>query len=747
MADFFSTEGEVPGKENLTALNASLQHEEKVQRHIESGNLAPHEVALYILANGSTGQKLSMLQHLGRTLKECDPKKTAEIFNELNAAMWTQELELQVQAPAALESILGMLNDSLILLLLGGARTMLDVKTDQVRKAWSQLILAMVPTLGKDLLMREMVPLALKKGDHSEPRDQRVFGCQLMGRLCRQLDGDTIGKTILTKAISLCQDTETSVRVAMCEQLGEVARAIGLERTKEKITAELFELLVDEEKLVSRAAFTSLIDLVEFFDPPYRREHFYPIIKSYITSPPEEVLSLLVDEFGRFLWKIKSDIQGAEDVTLFANFFRQSAQKPDPEVRRLCAYNLPAVVASLPLSVYQTHLSQLQRALSLDSHAPTRRAIAAGLHELCVLLGDKAALHLKDSFLALAQDANLSVRTVIMGHLSAILDVFSNQLKGDERDAFFNAIVPHICSFEAAVHRDWRKCSKLLESFPAFPRYFTGPTLHERFIPILVTHLVTGAAAMKEQCATLLVLFTKQLGSNMLIVEAFSKIVADFGRSPSCFNRMTFSLLFRHCANSYSRKFMRDRLLKPLLALAEDPVPNVRIQLVRVWPVVRRVMKAPVDAEYATLFNGAMQKLKVDTDSEVQLTLRSVAPEVEAIENNFARQVAMKVTNSPDDVKDREMEAAEGDLLEVAREQEKIEKRQKLREMLRSEAAALDVGPAGRPPGGKAPAGARRPPHGPSTTAPGAKPSLTTRPGVSTTRSSSNTRTASLGRR
>lgn len=694
--DLFSSEGELPDSKNLAAVNASLQHEEKVQRFIESGNMAPHEVALYILSNGSTGQKISMLQHLDRTLRECDEKKITKVITELNEAMWTQDMELQVAAPPALKSILNLLTEEQCMLLLGGVKTMLEVKTEQVRAAWSELALDVVHYITPQVLVDQLVPLALKKGEHSEPHDQRVFGCQLIGRLCRKLDGAVVVRTVLNKAMSLCQDTVTSVRIAMCGQLGEVARAIGLDMTKDRITAELFELLVDEEKLVSRAAFTALIDLVEFFDAPYRREHFYPIIRSYISSPPEEVLSLLIDEFGRFLWKIKTDVQCAEDITLFANFFRQSAQKADPEVRRLCAFNFPAVVASLPLSVFPTHLTQIQRSLSVDQHTPTRRAMAAGLHELCPLLGDKAAFYLKDSYAALIQDPALDVRTVAMRHLSTVLDIFAAQLKGEERDAFFASVVPHICSYEAAVHKDWRKVSALFDGFTGLPRYFSGATIHERFLPLLLTHLVSGAAAIKEQCAALVVLFTKSLGASTLIVETFSKIVSDFGRSTCCFNRMTYCLLFKHCATAYSRRFLRDRLLEALLDLSKDPVANVRLQLVRVLPHVRRCLKPPVDAEHVTAFNSAMARLKADSDSDLQAELQVIAPEMEDVETEYARQAAMRTTNAPDDVKDKEFEAAEGDILEVAKEQEKLERRQKLREMLQRENVGVDARPAAK---------------------------------------------------
>ena len=740
VADFGGLEGEgqIRG-DKINALNASLRHEEEVQRHIESSNLAPHEVALYILQHGSSGQKISMLGHLNRTLRDCSATHTTQIIGDLNEAMWTQDTELQVAAPAALIGILGMLNESQIVLLLTGTRTMLEVKTETIRKEWSALALEICGALPAAVLTREMIPLALKKTEHSEPHDQRVFGCTLIGRLCRKLDAETICNSILRKAMFLCQDTDTNVRVTMCAQLSEVARAIGLQLTKERITRELFELLVDEEKLVSRAAFTALIDLVEFFDAPYRREHFYPIIKSYISSPPEEVLSLLTEEFGRFLWKIKSDVQTQEDVTLFANFFRQSAQKPDPDVRRMCAFNLPAVVASLPVSVYPTMLAQTTRSLAVDSSSAVRRAIAAGFHELCALLGDKAAFFLKEPFLALVQDPALDVRGHVMQHLTTMLDVFSAQLRGDDREAFFASAAPHIASYEAIVRKDWRRVTVLFNSFLRFHVYFPAALLHDRFLPILYHHLVSGSSAVKDQCATLVILFARSMltgsgGSGMLtasssmtmngggsgriasssavlppsppacgpagtsggsssinfVVEAFGKILSEFGRSPSCFNRATFTLLFKHAAAKFSRRFVRDRLLEALMDLSKDPVANVRMQLARVLPVARRVLKAPVDPEHVAMYNAALKRMQSDADPDVMIELRQVAPLIDDLEREFAQQAALRSTNLPDDLLDRQLDEQEGPLLELAKEQEKIERRAKLRELLRA-----DTNPAG----------------------------------------------------
>lgn len=682
---FEELERELPGIENLNALNASMEHEQQVQRHIEEGNLTPDEVALYIMQNGSTGQKVSMLQHLSRTIGDIDERKISLLLSELCDALWKQDIELQIAAPESLVTILPLIKEQHVKALLAGTKTMLEVRTLEVRKAWNQLALELVAYLPAPVIIQDLVPLALRKGDHSSPNDQRVLCCQLIGRICRRLDSEQVQATVLARAIGLCQDTDVSVRVAMCGQLGEVARSVGLEITKAQITAELFELLVDEEKLVSRAAFTCLIDLVEFFDPPYRREHFYPIIRSYISAPPDEVLSLLIEEFGRFLVKIKSDIQGVEEVTLFATFFRQSAQKSDPEVRRMCAFNLPAVVASLPITAYPMHLTQVTRTLSVDSHPPVRRAIAAGIHEIIRLLGDKAAMHVKEPFLALIQDSSLDVRSMMIQNLAPMLDTLLTQLRPDEKEHFVSVVVPALVGYEQCVQKDWRKVGLLFNAFPSFPSFFPGQVLADKFLPILIRHLHNGAHALKEQCAALIVLFTTSVGNQNTVVDIFAKITNEFGKSTSCYNRISYIRIFYYCTAHFSRKFLRYRMFETVMELGKDPVDSVRLSIARILPQIRVLVKHPVDQNTWDQYMDLVLRLREDASERVAMAIAGVILELDEIDREFSRQQALRVTDAPDDVADRQRELAEGPLIELAKEQEKLERRQKLKELLKSE--------------------------------------------------------------
>ena len=292
-------------KENLRQLQAAIEKDQAVQRHVEQ--LTPYDGAMYLLANGSTNQKISMLQRLHITLRDCDEKKTSQLLGELTQAMWTQELELQIAAPEAIITVLPRLNENQVNSLLNGVKNMLAVKGEEARNAWSKLAVEIVPYLPKDTIVNEFVPLVLKKCQHAEPPDQRLLAARLVGKICKRLAQAKCVECItssglLNRAIGLCQDTERYMRAEMCSQLIEIARAVGPATTKEKITSELFQLVADEEPPVARAALSAVVlDFVDFYDAQYRKEHVWPVLRSYLQSPQDEFVSLLAEVFGRFL--------------------------------------------------------------------------------------------------------------------------------------------------------------------------------------------------------------------------------------------------------------------------------------------------------------------------------------------------------------------------------------------------------------------------------------------------------------
>eukprot|EP00760_Papus_ankaliazontas_P004483 PhM_4_TR11917/c0_g1_i1/m.80111/K15426/PPP4R4; serine/threonine-protein phosphatase 4 regulatory subunit 4 len=698
--DPFAISAELPGVDNLSAIQALNKQEEEVQKFIENGHLAPAARTVYVLEHGSVMQKTAVLQHLPQTVVECNDADVSVIVRELNE-LWKQDAEVQVVAGPAVVEVLPKLKPKHVGELQEGVRTMIEISNETVRREWCTVLVECVPYLPQTEF-EIVTDLAIRKTDTCEQQVHRTMGCRVLGGLAQRFDSAKIEKTFLKHCMSLCQDVDVEVRVAMCNQLNVIARAIGLGLTKQHVTQELLELLVDEEKIASRAAFTALIDLIDFFDAPYRREQVYPILKHYISSPPEDVLSLLIEEFGRFIYKIRGDVNSPEDIALFGGFFVQCAQKQDPNVRRLCAYNLPAVVASLPSSFFVSSLQHTLKSLSQDTHVPTRIAIASGLHELCGLLNDKAAGVMQECFLMLISDKELVVQEKTVAHLDVFLAYFTTQItKAEDREHLLNSVIQPIVQFEAAVKLRWRNFRVLFEHFELFPKYFKPEHLHDIFIPILFRHIAHGASTLKPRCAYLIIHFTRFLPQSA-VVEIFRRINTDLGKSPTYTHRVSYLEVCFHAMQHFSRKFTRDRLLEMIWELSRDPVSHVRMRCAELMPQVKKILKPPVDVpEYMTQLQSTVSRLLEDEDVEVRHAIQEAQPRLDDLERKFAKYTqamakgpkALAALQDEDDIADKKREETEDGLLEAAREVDRQERRQKLRELLKSEREADEAPP------------------------------------------------------
>ena len=670
-------EREVPSQESIGALNAALRHEEEIEKYIERNLLSIGDASMYIWSRGSQGQKVGMIRQLEKNAPEMDERALTQLLLELKDAMWSQDLEIQLATSEVMCKLLADFSEMQQLTVLGMCSAMLSVSSSDVRAGWVGTVMELVRILPVPLLLSEIVPLLHKKSEHSEPGDQRVLSTQLIGSLCKRLDAATVISTILPKALGLCQDTDIKVRAAMCHQLFSISQAVGVQVSKEKVTPELFELLDDEDRHVTRAAFSCLIDMVDFFDIPYRKEHFYPIIRTYLQSPPASVQLLLATDFGRFLLKIQSDIEGTDDVNLCAAFYKQAATNQDPEVRRCAAFNLPAVVKCLPPSTYAPYLYHATRVMAGDSHTPVRRAVAAGLHEVIELLGDKAALFIKDPFSMLIQDPENEVRQFIMQNLAAHMALFASQLRGEDKDSFFGGIVGGIVSYtQFYERRDWRKMDALFSAMTSFPNYFSPTVLNDRFIPILFSYIRNGATSLRRKCCELLVLFAKRLPTQ-LIVDVYNRIHAELRRSNTCYHRSAYLVIVMFSVEHFSRRFVRERCLEFVAEIAKDPTSVVRAELARILPAYRRALRGCGDPQLNDSFSSAAQRLMMDEDELVRSYTRESMECVKSMESDWARSLRTG------DMEDSTKESQEGSLTDFIREQKTNERRQKLKELLR----------------------------------------------------------------
>ncbi|KAK7195774.1 hypothetical protein NESM_000508000 [Novymonas esmeraldas] len=666
---------EVPGAENIEALNAALEREEAVQRYVEKEKLSVEESAKYIMANGSTGQRISYFGHVREQLVELSSKRILKVLETLLDAMWAQDPELQCRAPESLLKWVGLLDSNTAAEMYDVTKTMLTVQTPEIRIAWSELLLGLIDYLPASVLQSDMIALAVTKSEHAQPQDQRELSCKLLGALCQHIAADKVEELVLPRALALCQDTNVGVRQRMCQQLCAIAHSLGVEKAKTRVAPDLFELLGDEEQAVSRAAFSCLIDLVEFFGPVYRREKLFPIIKNFISNPPSEVVGLLVGEFGRFLDAIKTDITSDEDVTLFASFFCAAATRPEEDARRQCAFNFPAVVASLPRTVFASHLSKALLALSADSCVAARLSAAAGMHELLPLLHSPAADLLERPFLRLIRDPNQAVRAALVRHIDVQLDYFRSVQRGAARVAFFSAVLDALLSWVSEPVVNWHTMQHVMRIIDHYIDLFEERTLTEQVVPRLWEYARTGATVLKAECAALIMHIASRMENPVAKAQVFSRLNGEFGRANSCYARQTYIYFVSASFRFFSLRCIRERMLECCLELQRDGVTAVRLALARSLPLLSQTLRRSTAGALEDEFNAMIGRLCEDVDEEVQEEAAKYAGDDAA---------ASRRSNGGEE-EDGRRERAELSMLEHAKETDKAERRAKLRDLLKSE--------------------------------------------------------------
>ncbi|CAM42193.1 conserved hypothetical protein [Leishmania braziliensis MHOM/BR/75/M2904] len=673
---------EVPGAENIEALNAALEREEAVQRYVEKEKLSVEESAKYIMANGSTGQRISYFAHIREQLVELPSKAISKVLETLLDSMWTQDPELQCRAPENLLKLVGLLDSDTATELYDVTKTMLTVQMPEIRVAWCELLLGLIDYLPVSVLQSDLIILTVNKSEHAQSQDQRELSCKLLGALCQHMVADKVEELILPRALALCQDTNVGVRQRMCQQLCAIAHSLGVEKAKIRVAPDLFELLTDEEQVVSRAAFSCLIDLVEFFGSVYRREKLFPIIKNFISNPPSEVFGLLVGEFGRFLDAIKTDIVSEDDVTLFANFFCTAATRHEEDARRHCAFNFPAVVASLPRSVFATHLSKALLSLSADSCVAARLSTASGMHELLPLLHTPAADLLERPFLRLIADPDASVRAALVQHISNLLDYFRSELKNSDLLSFFSAVLDSLLAWVSEPVVNWRTMQHVMQIVDHYVDLFEERTLTEQVVPRLWEYAKTGATILKADCATLIMHIASRIVNPITKAQIFSRLNSEYGRSTSCYARQTYIYFVSVTFRFFSLRCVRERMLECCLELQRDSVTAVRLALARSLPLLSQTLRKSNAGALEDEFTAMIGRLCEDVDEEVR---EEAAKYAVGCKRRAGEDTAALRRPHGNEEEDGRREKAELAMLEHAKETDKAERRAKLRDLLKSE--------------------------------------------------------------
>ncbi|XP_043082720.1 serine/threonine-protein phosphatase 4 regulatory subunit 1 [Puntigrus tetrazona] len=252
------------------------------------------------------------------------------------------------------------------------------------------------------------------------------------------------------------------------------------------------------------------------------------------------------------------------------------AQTVDMEIARHCAFSLPGVALTLGRQNWHC-LRDTYEMLASDMQWKVRRTLAFSIHELALILGDQlTAAHLVPIFNSFLKDLD-EVRIGVLKHLYDFLKL----LHQDTRRKYLYQLQEFLVTDNS---RNWRFRSELAEQLVLLLELYSAQDVHDYLRPLALCLCTDRVSSVRWTSYRLVSEIIRKLSScSSLLVSFLGELVEKFCHSPKWSGRQAFAFVCQLSIEEecLSLEQFSEHLLPPLLQLASDPVPNVRVLLAK----------------------------------------------------------------------------------------------------------------------------------------------------------------------
>ncbi|XP_064215925.1 serine/threonine-protein phosphatase 4 regulatory subunit 4 isoform X3 [Tribolium castaneum] len=288
----------------------------------------PIDRSLHLLRKGDDIQKLSVIQALPQIL-QYDPNGTlTRLVPKIQQELPKSSCEFHI----ATSKIFKLLIEKQLPLNLTGAVIQgTESKDPVVSNAWTETLLAVIPTLPIDQIKSAVIPLALAKSQPSSPVYCRVSSCKILGKCAShpKMQSIDVKASILPAVQSLCQDCFQDVRATMCSQLHFIAQGLGESLVKTSLLPSLVELASDDNMAVRSSAVASAVLMIPYLNKQTKLETIVPLIKQLCqktSGPGDTTFPTMAREYGKLVSALQSDLE-VNDCVWTLQFFKTLAAK------------------------------------------------------------------------------------------------------------------------------------------------------------------------------------------------------------------------------------------------------------------------------------------------------------------------------------------------------------------------------------------------------------------------------------
>ncbi|BES91762.1 protein phosphatase 4, regulatory subunit 4 [Nesidiocoris tenuis] len=633
-----------------------LKSAEQIRRHSIDSRYEGKNVerAIQIFTVGDEVQKMSVVNSLPELLTEDRSSALNNLMPKTLQCLSGGSTEYHVAMSA---SILIVLKDRVVPLqmfidnFLQVVLQNMDHKDMTVANAWCDVLIEAIQCLPVDALKQHVTQVALQRTHMIKPPAIRMSSCTIIGELALRYDLATVKKDLIPAIITLSQDLDVNVRVALANNLTKVIKSLKAETFRTSIGNTLVELATDEMLSVKDATFRTICNVLDVISLENVKNNLVPVIKQMIHFGFKNDDSLLLGisaGFGKLCLGIDKVTTEKE---LFVKYYvtiatmgsmpsrRKASAFPEPAFhivhtsldtdryfvcRQSCANNYPAMCKFVEGN---TQLIELLHGalneLNTDSCYAVRRAVAAVIGETCVNLGKSAHL-IKNNLLQLLLDESEDVLDTLFPNLAAVID---NLMKigvykidpppKDTSVADLNKAILR-CENVIAPSHNWRLYSMFMSQIECLYKILPSDILFNNYItPFLRRIHGTRSVPVRMSLMRTILVFLRYLQKPAQRSEVRSRIINEFCLHSVFFNRIFYLRSCHLIFEIFSTHYFKEYFFIRTIMMVDDPVPNVRWALLMMLPKLRQMVKHPNEKKMMALVDQALAKLADDKDKEI----------------------------------------------------------------------------------------------------------------------------------
>lgn len=608
--------------------------------------------ATTVLQEGSDLERMAVLYQFPQFLEHC-PDDSISIMVPVicnSSVSWPEEV--QMAAAEALYFVVNMplpevVAKQIVVCSLSIIQT--AASGGDVFDACGEILSMMLPQVKRQDVLDLVVPATAERAN-APAAESRRLAARIIGSLNDSMTADEIEAMFLTQAIELAGDEDPSVRAMIAQSLAAVGSKLPLRVSEKHLWPKLQTLMDDENARVRAAAMRAIARSAEAHKAQASQTNMYEtllmpmflaecakaseIAATDLRSVDDDtylMLEIFSEVYGYFLCAVSSLVKTEDTWTAALNTLRRMVTCNGPTVRHWCAFNMPAV-GSVCADGRTDKIKGVVQALSVDSDVETRATLAAGIHETTRLLcNGPLREEIVQSISDLMTDQNLQVRMNSLTHFSLLLTLLaktstdkpadaakkeadritSSESKSSVQGEYIRELAPIFSSLEVMSMDSWRTQELLATELRKSAHLIPQEMLCEHVAPLLFQMARESTYLVRRASMRALVHVIRYIPDVRRRNHILKHFRTEWARGKVYWTRLAY-IDGAECARGlFSTALFTTLFREEVLSMVADPVPNVRLRLVRFFPELAPIWKD------APEFDAALHTLAGDRDEQV----------------------------------------------------------------------------------------------------------------------------------